>query len=273
MGLKLNGLIAARPATPADLRGKAIGIDVPNLMYAFYGVRMQGPADDGRRPGAVRAAIHGVMRRANELAAWGARPVLILDGPPHALKREMLVQRDATRAFPALRRTDYAPLHDEARAARIAIIQAPHDAEAQGSAMARAGKLDVVATTDWDALAMGAPVLLRGLSAGSGRWMLIHAETAFAKLGLTRADLCSAAVLMGCDFAPGFDGIGPKRAMKLVLAHRGDDPLEGALRALGASVDAAQRARDARTLLLEPAHDAAPSGKTGRTAQAKLDAR
>ena len=258
MGLKLQGIPAAR-ATREALAGRTVAIDAPNLLYAFYTVQLlHAEPTPERRAGALRAAARGLLQRAQDLVAMGARPVVVLEGPPHPLKLALLEARDATRAVPAIGPEDYAPIAEAVRAARIPAIQAPHDAEAQACAMARKGQVDVVATTDWDALAMGAPRLLRNLSANPAKaegrvWSLVDCAAALGVLGVGRERLAAAAVLMGCDYFPGFPGVGPKKAFKLLAAApAGDDALDGALLALGADVTTRDHARAAYRLLADP---------------------
>lgn len=258
VGLKLQDVPSVR-ATPDALRGKTVAIDAPNLLYAFYAVRLLHvePTREARDD-ALRAATRGLLQRVQDLSAWGARPVVVLEGPPHPLKRTLLAERDATRAVPAIGAADYLPVADAVRAAQVPVVTAPHDAEAQACAMASKGLVDVVATTDWDALAMGAPALLRNLSANPGKtegraWSLVHAPHALGALGLTRERLAAVAVLMGCDYFPGFPRVGPKKASRLLGA---EGPMESAfadaLRALGATPEQHAHAHAALRLLVDP---------------------
>ena len=217
MGLKLSGHVPTRRAERGDLAGTTVAIDLPNLMYAFYTVAR--PAEsDAARADAVRLAHRGVIARVLDLADQGARCVLVTDGrEPHPLKVAHLEEREATRAVPRLQADDYAPTTSACAALGVPIVHAPHDAEAQASQMALAGLVDVVATTDWDALAMGAPTMLRGLSARPENWTVVTWREALKALGLSsRGELATAAVLMGCDYSKGLRGIGLKKAIKLL---------------------------------------------------------
>lgn len=261
MGLKLQG-IPSTPATRPSLEGKTVAIDAPNLLYAFYAVQLlhREPTPD-LRASALRAATRGLLQRLQDLEAVGARGVVVLDGPPHPMKMAHLVERDATRSVPAIGAGDYLAVVEAVRARGAPLVQAPHDAEAQACAMARRGLVDIVATTDWDALAMGAPVLLRNLSAHPSKtegrsWSMVHAPHALSHLGLTRERLAAAAILMGCDYHPGFPGVGPKKALKLLGepdAHP-DVALHRALDALGIGRDgeAREAAYAAYQFMVEP---------------------
>lgn len=250
MGLQLKD-VPSKPVTALDLDGKVVAIDAPNLVYAFYAVQM---LRGGDKQTALKSASKNLANRIADLSRLGARSVVIFDGPPHALKRELLDKRNAERSFEAIGAADYAMAREAARAMGAPIVDAKHDAEAQACAMARRGVVDVVATTDWDALAMGAPALLRNLSANPDayegrRWSLVPAKDALAFLQTDEAGLCGAAVLMGCDYFEGLPRVGPQKALAAMRAH---GTLDAALAALGADPKLAERARLAHELLSHP---------------------
>ena len=257
MGVKLTG-IPSRPVEAADLRGKVVAVDAPNLMYAFYAVQLlRAEATPDALAAARKAATRGLGTRLLDLRNAGAKPLAVFDGPPHPCKREHLEARDLARSFPSLKPDDYAPARAAAKALGVPVLRAPHDAEAQACAMARAGHVDVVATTDWDALAMGAPALLRNLSANpqsqdARRWTLVDAASALRHLDADAQTLALAAVLMGCDYFAGFDRIGPGRALKLAREAQGD--LDACLRKLQATPEQADAARRALACFHEPHH-------------------
>ena len=85
---------------------------------------------------------------------------------------------------------------------------------------------------------------------------IIELETSFNKLGLNREQLIDVAILMGTDFNPGIDGIGPKRGLKLIQEF---DRAEGALEKLGKEI---KNLDEIRSLFLEhPFVDFTPEWK------------
>jgi flap endonuclease-1 len=236
-----------------------VAIDAPNLLYAFYAVQLlrTGEPSEAQRRAALQAATRGLAGRVLDLRRLGARSVVVFDGAPHKLKAEVLVAREAARSVPAIGQEDYTFPRAAAKALGVPVIEARHDAEAQACAMARQGLVDIVATTDWDALAMGAPLLLRNLSANpaatEGRaWSLVRAADALRHLEADPGILRAAVVLMGCDFFDGFRGFGPAKALKLARDSRGD--LDVALRLVAPDAEAAERCRAAHALLADPPH-------------------
>ena len=63
---------------------------------------------------------------------------------------------------------------------------------------------------------------------------IVDLETSFQKLEINREQLIDVAILMGTDFNPGIDGIGPKRGLKLIQEF---GKAEGALEKLGKEID------------------------------------
>ena len=62
---------------------------------------------------------------------------------------------------------------------------------------------------------------------------IIDVEKSFVTLGLNREQLVDVAILMGTDFNPGIDGIGPKKGLKLVQEFGN---AEGALEKIGKEI-------------------------------------
>lgn len=247
VGIKLRG-IPTTPLHPRELHGKTIAIDAPNLLYAHYATAYP----NRERQAALLAATRGLAQRIQQLAQHGARSIILFDGPPHPLKTETLQTRRATRRMPPIRPDDYAPARATAQALGCPTLNAPHDAEAQATWLAKHGHADLVATTDWDALAMGAPRLLRRLSAHPTQWQHLHLANAHAHLHCDEPTLRTATILMGCDYFDGYPGLGPQRALQLARQSQGD--LTTALAQLPRNDAAAERAHQAHHLLQHPPH-------------------
>ncbi len=106
--------------------------------------------------------------------------------------------------------------------------------------------VDYGASQDFDTILFGASKLVRNLTLSGRRklpkqqkWVevspeIIDTEKSFQNLGLNRKQLIDVAILMGTDFNPGIDGVGPKRGLKL-LQEFGN--AEAALEKLGKKIE------------------------------------
>ena len=278
MGVDLSDLVNATPRTLENLRGRSIAIDAFNTLYQFLSIIRQ---PDGTplmdRQGRVTSHLSGIVYRTTNLLAVGIQPAFVFDGRPPALKGRTIeargeVKRKAEREWQdALEKGDLPRARTKAMQTSrltgemveqskrllgllgVPWVQAPSEGEAQAAHMARRGDAWAAASQDYDAFLFGAPILVRNLAL-SGRRKLprkdvyvdvvpeqLVLDVTLTALGLTRDQLVDVGILMGTDFNKGVHGVGPKKALALVKAHRS---LEGALRELGASIEDAERIRE-----------------------------
>jgi flap endonuclease-1 len=163
------------------------------------------------------------------------------------------------------------------KALGVPVLQAPGEGEAQASWMCQQGLVHAACSQDYDAILFGTPRLVRNLSVvgrrklpGKQVWVdtqpeEIGLEESLAGSGLTREQLIDIALLVGTDFHPGIDGIGPKKALALIKK----EPLESLIERLAANphsaASAAERSiieqhealadrEEVRKIFLQPAH-------------------
>ena len=148
-------------------------------------------------------------------------------------------------------------------------VDAPSEGEAQVASLLNQGMVDYGASQDFDTVLFGASKFIRNLTLSGRRklpkqqkWVevspeIIDLEMSFQKLELNREQLIDVAILMGTDFNPGIDGVGPKRGLKLIQEF---GKAEGALEKLGKEID---NLDEIRSLFLEhPFVDFNPEWKT-----------
>jgi flap endonuclease-1 len=167
---------------------------------------------------------------------------------------------------------------DLLRGLGVPVLQAPGEGEAQAAWMCQQGLVAAACSQDYDSLLFGAPRLVRNLSVvgrrklpGKQVWVdaqpeEIGLQASLDAAGLTREQLVDIALLVGTDFHPGIQGIGPKKALALVKKEGALEPLLDRLASNPASAaSAAERAileqhealaeRDTvRRIFLGPAH-------------------
>lgn len=197
--------------------------------------------------GETTSHLMGIFYRTIRLLENGIKPVYVFDGKPPDLKSGELLKRTERReeAQKALEKATEAgdqveidkmnrrlvkvtkEHNNEAKELLklmgVPYIDAASEAEAQCSAMVKAGKVFGVATEDMDALTFGANVLLRHMTFSEARKMPvqeIHYEKVLKGLELETDEFIDLCILMGCDYCDTIRGIGPKRAFELITKHK-----------------------------------------------------
>jgi flap endonuclease-1 len=282
MGVDISALVNAKPIALTDISGRAVAIDAFNTLYQFLTTIRQPdgtPLKD--RDGHVTSHLSGMFQRTTALLELGIRPVFVFDGRPPELKsrtlrtrrearetaakewKEALVAGDMKRALTKASqssRLDDVMIGETKElldAMGIPWLVSPTEGEAQMAFMARRGDVWAGASQDFDALLFGTPLLVRNLTlstrrrTSSGKRVevtpeLVELAGVLAALSLTREQLVDLSILVGTDFNEGIRGIGPKKALKLILEHSN---LEAAERA-GKEVPAGYS--DVRAIFLNP---------------------
>lgn len=101
----------------------------------------------------------------------------------------------------------------------VKCLDAPDEAERFCSFLAKSGRVAAAYTTDSDAIAFGAPLILTGLEA-DGFFAAIETPKILAALNLSHAQFVDLCILLGCDFNNSVPGIGPITAFELITAAR-----------------------------------------------------
>jgi flap endonuclease-1 len=229
--------------------GRKIAIDASMSLYQFLiAVR---PDDLNQytltnEAGEQTSHLQGVFYRTVRMLDNGLKPVFVFDGRPPTLKSGELARRRKKRvsakeelseakeegdkeAIAKLNKRTVAvtPKHsDEAkkllRLMGVPVIEAPTEAEAQCTAMVKAGLCYAVASEDMDTLTLGAPILLRHLTYSEQRKAPIlefHLDKVLEGLGLSMDSFIDLCILLGCDYCDTIRGIGPKRAFQLIKQY------------------------------------------------------
>lgn len=254
MGLDLKPLVTAAPIKLAELSGKVVAIDAFNTIYQFLST-IRGPTGEllmnGR--GEVTSHLSGLFYRNINLLSENIKPVYVFDGKMHALKaqeidrRYKLKQEAVAQYNSALeegrmedavkygKRTSVLTggMVEESKTLLstmgIPYVQAPADGEAAAAHLTKTGVAYASASQDYDSILFGAKKLVRNMAAsgkrrvpGKGAYVdvepeMIEHDNVLKETGLTQEQLVDVGILIGTDFNPaGFQGIGPKTAIKLI---------------------------------------------------------
>eukprot|EP01120_Amphizonella_sp_Union-15-10_P015511 TRINITY_DN8000_c0_g1_i1.p1 TRINITY_DN8000_c0_g1~~TRINITY_DN8000_c0_g1_i1.p1 ORF type:complete len:406 (-),score=97.92 TRINITY_DN8000_c0_g1_i1:18-1235(-) len=238
--------------TEGDLQkyfGRKIAIDASMSLYQFLiAVR---PGEQGtnlvNQTGEATSHLQGLFYRTIRMLSNDLKPFFVFDGPAPALKSAELAKRmkrkkeaekdlevakeegDAETIKKFHKRTvRITPKHVEEakrmlRLMGVPILEAPSEAEAQCAAMVKAGKAWATGSEDMDALTLGSVILVRHLTVGASKKMPILEiclTKALEGLGLDMDSFIDFCILLGCDYCETIRGIGPKRALELIIKHK-----------------------------------------------------
>ena len=260
MGVALTELLVKKDITLEELRGKTLAVDSSMWLYQFLSSIRQ---RDGQllmdSKGNVTSHLSGLLSRITNLLQQDIKLVFVFDGEPPALKKQLLQERrrikeeaqkkyekaleiddqDGMRKYAAMTSRLTKEMVEEAkqlvRAFGLPVVEAPSEAEAQASLLAKKNDVFAIATTDADALLFGAPRIIRNLNMAGKRKKsnrlafevivpdIISLDENLTALGISQDQLISLAMLVGTDYNPkGIKGVGPKNALKLVKQFKDD---------------------------------------------------
>ena len=282
MGVVLTPIITKDTISLADLNGQTLAVDGNGELYQFLAlIRLRDgtPLKDSK--GRTTSHLSGLFYRTTRLIAdHKLRLVFVFDGPPPVRKQQEIEKRRAIKERYeqerdlALARGDIAEAYSKStmtsrltremigearellRLMGIPTVQAPSEGEAQAAHMAATSKeIFASASKDYDSLLFGAPRLVRFLTI-SGKEFLpskgtfrdiepetIELERLLAGWNITREALVDLALLVGTDFNDGINGIGPKKALKLVQEHGRIENMPSEIRDALGDRDAIEEAR------------------------------
>ncbi len=271
MGADIGDLLEKRTVELSDLSHKVVAIDAYNTLYQFLSIIRQRdgtPLTDSH--GNITSHLSGILYRITNLVESGIKPVFVFDGKPPEMKLQTLGKRKEVRESARVKWDDakekglaeeafkYAQASSKVNAdivndakhllelMGIPYVQAPSEGEAQAAYMVQKGDADLVGSQDYDAMLFGAPDVVRNLTITGKRKVprkniyvdvkpeVINLNESLQALGVEREQLIDIAICVGTDYNSGLDGIGPKRAIKLIQKH---DNIEVALGDIDRSID------------------------------------
>jgi flap endonuclease-1 len=256
MGLDLKPLVSASVANLklSELRDKVIAIDAYNTIYQFLST-IRGPTGEplSNSRGEVTSHLSGLFYRTVNLMIEDIKTIFVFDGKPHMLKTSELQKRnklkqEATEKYQlaiqegrnedALKFGKRTSVLDEKIKEEskllctylgVPVVQAPSDGESMAAYLTKTGNAFAAASQDYDSILFGAKRLIRNIAI-SGRRKIPNKNSYFdvepemldhdlilKNLSLKHEQLIDVGILIGTDFNPGgFQGIGPKTALKLI---------------------------------------------------------
>ena len=233
----------------SNYTGQLFALDASMAMYQFListqtiktGFSIAELRDE---QGNLTGHLLGLLNRTLMLMEHGIRPVWVFDGkPPEAKmntlrgrkeikenaekeKDEAKDQGDMEKALKFANQTikiDQKMTDDAKKLIRllgIPVIEAPSEAEATCSILAKDKKVFAAATEDMDTLCFGCPVLIRELTGKEENIIEIKLDVALSELGLTMDEFVDLCILCGCDYCERIEGIGCIKAFQLIKEYK-----------------------------------------------------
>lgn len=254
MGINLKPIITASPVRLSELSDKIIAIDAYNTIYQFLAT-IRGPTGESltNNDGEITSHLSGLFYRNMNFLAENIKMVYIFDGMPHQLKSKEIERRRKMKQE-ASQKYELALAEGRLEDARkysqgtviltdkiieqskkileflgIPIIQAPSEGEATASFLTKNEIVYACGSQDYDSLLFGAKRLIRNLTISGRRKVpnknkfvnvepeIIRQSLLLESTKLSLEQLIDVGILIGTDFNPGgFEGIGPKTALKLI---------------------------------------------------------
>ena len=215
-----------------SLHGRKIAVDASMAIYQFLiAVRAGGPNQQQMQltnaEGETTSHIQGMFNRTIRYLTEGIRVAYVFDGKPPDMKSGELSKRREKRkqAEERLKAAEEEGNIEEqdkqnrrlVRAGNkenddcrklltlmgVPVVQAPCEAEAQASAMAKAGIVYAASTEDMDALTFQTPILLRKMTFANASKSMIQTvdyKKAVEGLDLTHDQFVDLCILLGCDY-------------------------------------------------------------------------
>lgn len=258
MGVLLTPIIMREQTSLKALRTKSFAVDGNIELHQFLAlIRKRDGSLFTDDQGRVTSHLIGLLTRTAHLVSeYGMSLAFVFDGKFNPLKQKTVEERRRAREKAEAEYADAVQRGDRSTAWSKAVMTgrvtrdvlddakrlltlmgipwmiAPEDGEAQASRIVMRGDAWAVGGKDYDSLLYGAPRLARYLTITGTEYLpsqrrarklipeIIDLQGNLANLGLTRAQLVDLAILVGTDFNPGINGIGPKKALVLIKKYQ-----------------------------------------------------
>ena len=229
--------------------GQIFSLDASLSMYQFLISTQQiksgfSIADLRDSEGNLTGHLLGIFNRTIMLMENGIRPVWVFDGIPPEAKKNVLKKRKEIKENAEKEKSEAKDEGDMEKALKFAnqtiridkkmvedakklikllgipVIEAPSEAEATCSIMAKDKICYCACTEDMDTLCFGCPILIRDLSNKDDNVIQIELDLVLKGLNLNMDEFIDLCILCGCDYSSRIEGIGAINAYKLIKEHK-----------------------------------------------------
>ena len=229
--------------------GQIFSLDASLSMYQFLISTQQiksgfSISDLRDSEGNLTGHLLGIFNRTIMLMENGIRPVWVFDGKPPEAKKNVLKKRKEIKENAEKEKSEAKDEGDMEKALKFAnqtikidnkmvddakklikllgipVIEAPSEAEATCSIMAKDKICYCACTEDMDTLCFGCPILIRDLSNKDDNVIQIELDLVLKGLNLNMDEFIDLCILCGCDYSSLIERIGEINAYKLIKEHK-----------------------------------------------------
>lgn len=238
------------------LTGYKVACDASMAIYQFListqgVIKGYGLSELTDKDGNLTGHLLGIFNRSVMMLENGIRPVWVFDGKPPEMKMKLLEERKQKKQE-AEEKLNVAQEGDNAEDIKkyagqtvritkkmiedaktlvkclgLPCIDGLSEAEAQCTALAKAGLVYGVVSEDMDCLTFGAPFLLKGFNSKDDPVIQIKLEDVLKGLDVTMDQFIDICILCGCDYTGSIQNLGPTRAFNFIKEH---ENIEGVLK-------------------------------------------
>ncbi|XP_035279870.1 probable flap endonuclease 1 homolog [Anguilla rostrata] len=206
----------------SDYTGKTVAVDASIVLHQFR----TAISSFHNRDGVNLSPLTGLFFRTLCFLEHDIKPVFIFDGHPPEQKKSVLERRAKANGWSSSYcsstvSTRIQDCQSLLQCLGVPYVQAPGDAEAYCAQLVKDGKVDAVASEDMDTMAFGSDLLIRQLNAKKNSEVMEYSlPKALDALQLTYKQFVDLCILLGCDYCEKIQGLGPKKALKLIQQHK-----------------------------------------------------
>jgi flap endonuclease-1 len=223
-----------------SLKNMTIGFDTSILIYQFV-IAVRGHGKDlTNNAGEITSHVHGTIMKLMSFLKKQINPIFVIDGKPPDIKLNTLKERGKIRQMANDELTTNTELDEEQKNKLfkqsvvitheqmnecvqilkkfgMPTIQAKQEADAQCAYLSKIKLVDAIASEDMDLLTFGTEVLLRDIS--KEKIVKYTLSKILAELKISYLQFIDLCILLGCDYCPTIDGVGPKIAFQLIKTY------------------------------------------------------
>ena len=229
--------------------GQIFALDASLSMYQFLISTQQiksgfSISDLRDSEGNLTGHLLGLFNRSIMLMENGIRPIWVFDGKPPDAKRNVLMKRKEIKENAEKEKNEAKDEGNMEKALKFAnqtikidkkmtddakklitllgipLIEAPSEAEASCSILAKDKICFCACTEDMDTLCFGCPYLIRDLSTKDDNVIQIQLSDVLKGLNLNMDEFIDLCILCGCDYCSRIEGIGAITAYKLIKDNK-----------------------------------------------------